>query len=154
MARSALGAFRSTPTGVLAGESGHTPARALLGWSGGPKTKGGIGRPTGRCYGAPGMDRRQRSPRQLQHPPGSGSLRAGQEQKDPGNHLDGRIPAWFSEEDEFVWLFFFFFFFSTSSVFFFSFCVRRTGEKEISGTPHYDRASWSGGRKWVYRGKM
>ena len=30
MARSTLGAFRSTQTGFLAGESGHTPARALL----------------------------------------------------------------------------------------------------------------------------
>ena len=30
MARSTLGAFRSTPLGVLAAESGHTPARALL----------------------------------------------------------------------------------------------------------------------------
>ena len=30
MAKSTLGAFRSTPTGILAGESGHTPARPLL----------------------------------------------------------------------------------------------------------------------------
>ena len=30
MARSTLGAFRSTPVGILAGESGHTPARLLL----------------------------------------------------------------------------------------------------------------------------
>ena len=30
MARSTLGAFRSTPQGILAGESGHTPARPLL----------------------------------------------------------------------------------------------------------------------------
>ena len=27
------------------------------------------------------------------------------------------------------------------------------GEKEILGTPHYDCASWSGGRKWIYRWK-
>ena len=30
MARSTLGAFKSTPLGILAGESGHTPARPLL----------------------------------------------------------------------------------------------------------------------------
>ena len=30
MARSMSGAFRSTPTGILAGKSGHTPARATL----------------------------------------------------------------------------------------------------------------------------
>lgn len=30
MARSTLGAFRSTPQGILAGESGLTPARSLL----------------------------------------------------------------------------------------------------------------------------
>ena len=30
MARSTLGAFRFTPTGIPAGESGHTPARPLL----------------------------------------------------------------------------------------------------------------------------
>ena len=30
MARSTLGAFRSTPQGILAGESGHTLARPLL----------------------------------------------------------------------------------------------------------------------------
>ena len=30
-ARSTLGAFRSTPRGILAAESGLTPARALLG---------------------------------------------------------------------------------------------------------------------------
>ena len=30
MARSTLETFRSTPTSILAGESGHTPARAML----------------------------------------------------------------------------------------------------------------------------
>ena len=117
MARSTLGAFRSTPQGILAVEHAH-PSMGFVGTpagqarsaptcqasgrrrAGGDPGAGGRGHHQGsgrhkaqRDGRATGLERGQSLPGRVLHQQGGPSTGNGSELEDPGHHLGRRIPA-------------------------------------------------------------